>query len=376
VDSNTNGKIDSDEIQDVIDAITSGTVYLPANKTYNITTTVFIEKDNVTLLGEGHGVSTAGGTIFKINADIEGLVIRDCTGSGARDLSIVATAGNHSTNAIRLEDCTNAVLSNLRVTNAYNGIAVLNCGAPALTDISLRAQTGAYGFKLWGSGGDTTTDAMLTRVSGAGVSGNTTTEWLVVGPSVDGLTLQSSRFVGALRGLRLTGTPAPANITTIRYGSDNQIGESVVAETGANLAMINSWIGQPNGAGMILESGFTGPASLTNLRIRGAYQHGLQIDGGDGINIWNPLIGANGTDPTAGSTTIAGIQIASGVTNVRVVGGRVGPLYSQGSGAKQYYGVRYLGTTTQSDSNNVKSRGPSLAGNGVPFTPTNLPSNH
>ncbi|WP_438479294.1 hypothetical protein [Oleiharenicola lentus] len=375
VDTNANGKIDSAEIQAVITAITSGIVFLPASNTYNIDAPVTITKDNVTLLGEGHGVSSAGGTIFAITANIEGLVISNCTGSGARDMSIVAPAATHTTNAIRLQSATSATLTNLRVTNAYNGIEILNCSAPAIVDVSMRAHTGPYGLKIWGNGG-TTSNVQITRITGAGVSGNSTTEWMIVGPNVNTLTLQSSRFVGAYRGMRLTGTPGPTNITTFRYGTDNQIGESLVAESGSGLTMINSWIGQPNGAGVILESGFGGTANFTNLRIRGAYQHGLQIDGGDDINIWNPLIGANGTDPSAGTTTISGVQIATGVTDVRIVGGRVGPLYSQGGAAKQYYGVRYLGTTTQSDTDNVKTRGPSLDGNGVPFTPSNLPTNN
>lgn len=375
VDSDASGAIDSDEIQTVIDGICSGVVYLPANKTYNITSPITIEKDNVTLLGEGHGVSSAGGTVFKLNADIEGIVISNCTGSGVRDMSIVATASSHSTNALRLESCADAFLENLRITNAYNGVEILDCSAPAITDVSMRAHTGAYGLKIWGNS-STTTNVAVTRITGAGVSGNTTTEWMIVGPKVNGLTLQSSRFVGCWRGMRLTGTPGPTNITTIRYGTDNQVGESLVAESGSGLTMINSWIGQPDEDAVVLGSGFGGNASLTNLRIRGAYGHGLRIDGGDTINVWNPLIGANGTDPSAPTNTIGGLQIATGVTNVRVVGGRVGPLYSQGSSAKQYYGVHYLGTTGQSDSDNVKTRGTSMAGNSVPYAPSNLPSNN
>jgi len=50
----------------------------------------------------------------------------------------------------------------------------------------------------------------------------------------------------------------------------------------------------------------------------------------------------------------------------------VGPLYSQGSIARQYYGVRYTGTTSQSDTDNVKIRGVSTAGNGIPYAPANL----
>ncbi len=375
VDTNANGKIDSAEIQAVIDSVPSGIVYLPASKTYNIDVPVTITKDNITLLGEGHGVSTAGGTIYKIVNNIEGVVISNCTGSGLRDLNVVAIAGSHTTNAIRLQSCTNAFLTNLRITSAYNGVEVLNCSAPALTDIAMKAHEGAYGFKIWGSGG-TSTNVQVTRVSGGGTASNAITEWMIVGPNVNGLTLQSSRFVGCWRGMRLTGSPGPTAITTTRYGTDNQVGESLLAESGSGLTMINSWIGQPDGSGVIFGSGFTGTANLTNLRIRGAYQHGLQIDGGSNINVWNPLIGANGTDPAAPTNTIGGVHIAAGVTNLRIVGGRVGPLYSQGSGAKQYYGVHYLVTTTQSDTNNVKTRGTSMAGNTVPYTPINLPTNN
>jgi hypothetical protein len=374
VDTNTNGKIDSAEIQAVIDSVAAGsTIYLPANQSYNIDVPVTITKDNITLLGEGHGSSTTGGTVFKIVNNIEGLVISNCTGSGMRHCSVVAPTG-HSTNAIRLEGATNAFLDDVRVTSAYNGIEIVNCTGPTITDTSLRAHVGAYGLKIWGNGG-TTSNVQVTRITGAGASGNAVTEWMIVGPSVNGLTIQSSRFVGALRGMRLTGTPGPTSISTTRWGTDNQIGESVVAESGSGLTMVNSWIGQPDATAVVLGAGFGGNANLTNLRIRGAYGHGLQIDGGSTINLWNPLIGANGSDPNAPANTIANIQIATGVSNVRVVGGRVGPLYNQGTTA-QYYGVHYLGSATQSDTNNVKTRGVSLAGNPVPYAPNNLPANN
>lgn len=367
-----NNKIDSAEIQAVINSLPSGgTVYLPANKSYNIDVPVQITTNNITLLGEGHGTGVAGGTLFKIVNNIEGLVISGCTGSGLRHCSVIAPA-THTTNAIRIANATDAFVDDVRITSAYQGIELVNCTNPLIIDTSMRGHVGPYGLKIWGNGG-TSSNVQVTRVTGAGVTGNSVTEWMIVGPSVNGLTIQSSRFVQALRGMRLTGTPGPTNISTVRWGTDNQLGESLVAESGSGLTMINSWIGQPAATAMILGSGFTGNVNLTNHRIRGASGHGLQIDGGSNINIWNPLIGANGVGAPA--NTISNIQIAAGVTGLRVVGGRVGPLYSQGATA-QYYGVRYLGTTAQSDGNNVKIRGVSLTGNPVPYTPGNEPANN
>jgi hypothetical protein len=375
VDTNASGKIDSAEIQAVINTVAAGsTIYLPANKSYNIDVPVVIDgKNNLTLLGEGHGVSTAGGTVFRIVNNIEGLIIRNCTGSGMRHCGVVAPA-THGTNAIRLESCSGAFLDDVRITNAYNGVEIVNCSGPVITDTSLRAHVGPYGLKIWGNGG-TTENVQITRITGSGVTGNTVTEWMIVGPNVNGLQIQSSRFVGSLRGMRLTGTPGPTSIFTARWGTDNQVGESLVAESGSGLTMINSWIGQPDSIGVILGPGFGGNANFTNLRIRGASLHGLQIDGGSNINVWNPLIGASGADSAAPANTIANIQVAAGVTDLRIVGGRVGPLYSQGRTA-QYYGVHYLGTATDSDQHDVKTRGVSLAGNPVPYSPDNLPTNN
>ncbi|HEU5078547.1 MAG TPA: hypothetical protein VFT72_05005 [Opitutaceae bacterium] len=374
VDSNTNNQIDSSEITDVIDALPSGgVVYLPANKTYNLASPIIVETNNITLLGEGHGVSTQGGTLLKITANDVGVIIRNCTGSSLRHCSLAAPSG-HTTNAVRIENTTNATVDDVRITSAYRGIEILNSSGTTLTDVAMKNHIGDYGVKVWGNGG-TTSNVQITRISSGPASGNTITEWLVIGPNVNGLTLQSSRFVGAYRGMRLTGSPGPTGISTIRFGCDNVLGEAVLVESGSGLTMVNSWIGQPNSSGMIIGSGFTGPANLTNLRIRGAYHHGLQVDGGSDINLWNPLIGANGTDPSSPTNTIAGVQVAASVSNFRVTGGRVGPLYSQGSSAKQYYGINFQGTAAQSSTQDVKSKGASLAGNTVPFSPSNLLTN-
>ncbi|HEY0946350.1 MAG TPA: hypothetical protein VGD81_13825 [Opitutaceae bacterium] len=373
VDSNTNGKIDSSEIQDVIDAAPGTspyTILLPAANTYNINETVHITTSNVTLLGEGHGISSAGGTILKIAGDIEGFVVGNCTGSGLRCLSITGTS-SHLQYAVRLQSCTDAFVDDVRIANTYRGIELVNCTTPLLTDVALRGQTGDYGVRVRGVSGGSTTGAEFVRLSGSS-SSNTVMEWLVIGPNVDGVLVRSSRLIGSSRGMRLTGTPGPTNVVTLRTGVDNPLNEGVRVDTGGNLTMINSWIGQPNGSGMIIDSGFTGPAELTNLRIRGAGLHGLHVAGGSGIELRNPLVGANGTAYPAGSTTGAGIHVDTGVSSLLVRGGRVGPLYSQGSIARQYYGVRYTGTTSQSDTDNVKIRGVSTAGNGIPYAPANL----
>lgn len=373
VDTNGNGKIDSAEIQAVIDSVTSGIIYLPASQTYNIDSPLSVTKDNVTLLGEGHGTSGGGGTLLVIAGNIEGVVISGCTGSGLSHLNVAASS-SHATNAVRLSGATNAFLQDVRITNAYRGVEIVNCSSPVLTDVSMKGHAGDYGLRIWGNGG-TTTDVQITRINTGAASGNTVVEWMIVGPSVNGLTLQSSRFVGGYRGMRLTGSPGPTAVSTVRFGSDNALGEAVLVESGSGLTMVNSWIGQPNGSGVVLGTGFGGTASFTNLRIRGAYAHGLEIDGGNGIRIWNPLIGANGTDPAGSATTIAGIHIDASVSDLRVTGGRVGPLYSQGSSAKQYYGIHFAGTAAQSDAQDVKSKGSSLAGNAVPYAPANLPTN-
>lgn len=370
VDSNSNAKIDSAEIQAVIDATASGIIYLPASKTYNIDAPVIINKDNITLLGGGHGISSAGGTVLKMFGNIEQVVITNCTGSGLRSFGFSASA-THTGNTVRLINCTNAFVEDVRIANAYNGIELVNCVSPSLTDVTMKGHLGAYGVKIWGSGGNSS-NVQITRITGGGATDNTNTEWMIVGPNVNGVAIQSSRFVACLRGMRLTGTPGPTFVSTTRWGTDNQLAESVLAESGSGLAMTNSWIGQPGGAGLILGSGFTGNAFFTNLRIRGSGLDGAQINGGTNINIWNPLIGANGTDATFG-TGCSGIKITTGVANVRINGGRVGPLYSQGASAKQQYGVRFLGTTNQSDSLDVKINGVGTAGNTVPFEPANLP---
>ncbi len=379
VDANGNGLIDSAEIQAVVNDATGGrgVVFLPAAATYNIDSPIVLSKPGVTLLGEGHGVSTAGGTILKIAGNVEAVVLLNCTGCGVRNVSFAGTS-SHATNAVRIESCTSAYLEHVRISGTHRGIDVVNSVGPVLEDVALRALTGDYGIRVRGANGGKSDAAQLHRIS-ASVSktANTVIDWLVFGPNVDSVEVQSARLVAGRRGMWLVGgtgsEPGPKYVFTNKLGVDNTSNEGVRVDAASDLLMINTWIGQVDStSGFTIGAGFTGGAVLTNLRIRGSGVHGLEINGGRDIGITNPLIGANGTALAAGSTTGAGIYVAAGVSTLRVTGGRVGPLYSQGGSARQYYGIKYDGTPTQSDAQDVKITGVSTSGNTIPFAPGNL----
>lgn len=376
---NVNGMIDSSEIQAVIDGLgdTLGTVFLPSRQTYNIDSTITLNKHGVTLMGEGHGVSSAGGTRLPIAGNVEAVLITGCTGCGLRGLSFAGTPA-HATNVVRITACTNAFLDDVRIANAYRGVEITNAVGPLLQDVNLRGMTGDYGFYIHGVSGGKVDAAQLHRVSGSVSKGaNEQVDWLLVGPRVDSVEVQSGRFIAGRRGMRLVGGSAteygPKYVFTNKLGVDNTGLEGVLVEAGNDLLMMNTWIGQNDTlSGFVIGPGFTGGAVLTNLRIRGAGLHGLEINGGRDVGISNPLIGANGTAQAAGSMTSAGIYIGPGVSFLRVTGGRVGPLYGQGSGARQYYGIKFEGTDAETDLKDVKITGVSTMGNTVPFAPAGL----
>jgi len=95
-DGNSDGIIDADEIQRVIDATPAGIIYLPAANVYQLRKPIVLARDNLVLLGEGHGISSAGGTLLQLLGDTPAIVIERCEGSGIRHLSLSANQSVHA----------------------------------------------------------------------------------------------------------------------------------------------------------------------------------------------------------------------------------------------------------------------------------------
>jgi hypothetical protein len=349
VDSNGNGMIDSSEIQDVVNVVT-GVVFLPANKTYNINATINITTTGVSLVGEG------ATTVLTVAGNIEAVVISGGTfGCGVRHLKIVGGAG-HAQNAIRIDTCNETFVDDVTIQNTYRGIELVNGIGPMLTNITLTGLTGDYGIKVDGT---TKVDAaQLHNITGNNSAA--TIEWLLFG-RVDGVEVQTANLTGGLRGIRCFGAVGPKYVYTNQVTIASCAAEGVLVETGNDLLINSTAINNPGGTAFRFGTGFIGGAVLTDLNVTGAAGHGVLIEGGRDIGILEPTINAPGTALPAG--TGAGIKIAAGCSYVSV---------TDGSSVGQTYGILYDGTTTQSDSQNVKMKNVTLTGNTVPFAPSNL----
>ena len=367
-DLDQNGVIDSQEIQRVIDATDSDTVFLPAKNTYRLTSPVMLARDHVQILGEGHGSSSQGGTILQLRGDTPAFIVEKCRGAAIRFCHVIGDREFHRSPGIIVRSAEKTALEDLRITGTGCGISVTSSHETRIVDVALRGIAGSWGFFIEGSAAAPTTHTELARLSAAGAAGNTNVDWLVVSGLVDGLAIRSTRFIGGRRGLHFFGNPAPRNARIWRFGSDNAVGDAVHLEGGQNITMINSWIGQPDGHGFIVGAEVDGLV-LTNPRIRGAGGHGLKIEGGRNIAVNNPLIGANGRAFPPGSMIGAGIAISEHARHVIVQGGRVGPLYNQGKGAKQYFSIDYAGTKADAKRNTILIVNVNTADNPIRLAP-------
>lgn len=355
VDSNGNGTIDSAEIQAVINTA-KGVVFLPAANTYNIDATLTLDSSSrnngVSLVGEG----TA--TVLPIVGNIEAVVITGGTGCGVRHLKIVGGAG-HAQNAIRISGGNEHFVEDVTIQNTYRGIQLIDGIGPVLIGIAMSGLTGDYGIKVDGSGGTAKVDAAQLH----GITGNSSganVEWLLFG-RVDGVEVQTANLTGSKRGIRCYGATGPKYVYTNQVTIGSPANEGILVETGSDFLIHATTITNSGGTAFSFGASFVGGAVLTDLTVSGAAGHGLLIDGGRDIGVLEPVISATGSALPPG--TGAGIKIAAGCTFVSVTDGSV---------TGQHYGILYAGTTTQSDSQDVKMKNVTLTGNAVPFAPSNL----
>lgn len=350
VDANSDGVIESAEIQTALNAA-SGLVFLPAANTYHIDAPLTIDTRNgVSLVGEG------ATTVLTITADIEAIVITNGTGCGVRHLKLVGPSG-HTHNAIRISGGNEHFLEDITIANAHRGIELVNGIGPTLVNIALSGLTGDYGIKI---------DAATGKVDAAqlhGITGSASAasvEWLLFG-RVDGVELQAATLSGGKRGIRCLGSVGPKYVYTNQVTISSCTNEGILVETGSDLLVNATSISQTGASGFAIASTFTGGAVLTDLDVSNAAGHGLEINGGRDIGVLEPTINATGSALPAG--TGAGIYLAAGCSYVSVTDGSV---------VGQHYGVYFAGTSAQSDSQDVKMKNVATTGNAVPFAPGNL----
>ncbi|HEY0946351.1 MAG TPA: right-handed parallel beta-helix repeat-containing protein [Opitutaceae bacterium] len=361
-DANSDGIITSSDIQAAIDA-SKGVVFLPAAKTYQIDASILIDqRHGVSLLGEGDT------TVLTITGNVEALVATNSTGCGVRGVKFVGPAG-HTKNTVRFQGCTDAFVNRVTFQQTYRAVEAVECISPTFSLLTMTNLTGDYGIRL-GSSVPKVDAAILHDITGSTTATNL--DWLLIGPNVDGAEIQTASFTGGKRGLRTLGSPGPKYVDLNEVTITGCAQEGVRIEAGNDLLVNATTISQTAGSGFTITSGFTGGAVLTDLTISSAGRHGLQIDGGRDIGILNPQIGGNGTALTSGA---AGIYLGAAVSYVSVTDGCVGSTCGLGSSTGQTYGIRFAGTSAQSDSQDVKIKTVNTTGNPTPYTPTNLPGN-
>jgi hypothetical protein len=211
-----------------------GTVFFPAGK-YRLSETLKITQSGLTILGDGRGGpagKSGAGTVIIMDANASGTAFsfERCTYRGIKNLTITRAEGKQGAGAaLRLEKTYHCFAQELLLADVDCGLDCVDGISPLVEDLDIKNPSGQYGIRVHGSGQaadgkHNKIDASLFfRVSG-GTRTNTTVNWLVIGPNVDGFKIEDARFVGGGRALLCSrGNPArgdvrPKYIYTDRFG--------------------------------------------------------------------------------------------------------------------------------------------------------------
>ena len=327
---------DTAEIQAALDSISStgGKVVIPRGK-YKLTSTITIPA-YVTLEGEGRGDGSSSASGTRLQIAHNGRAIRlNGTKSAISSLTVKYTVTATTDEAVYLENVADPLIKEVYIVDAYNGVTIVSCNTPVVHSCDVMNGKGVHSFKVQGDATLGPGDSfLLSNVSGGftGTGPAGYTHLLLDNYANSGKVL-GYRFVKGDYGVKVQGTvDDPDDIWFESGGCDNQAINGYRFTTGQQIYLNDAWVGQSTESGIVFSSSFTGNASIVSPRVRGAGQHGIQIDGGKVIHILNPLIGQNSTTT---SNVYSGIAVTGSVEKLTVIGGTCGTLEAGASNAQK-----------------------------------------
>jgi hypothetical protein len=324
-------------------------VYFPPGK-YWCGATLTVQADGLWLLGGGGPASYQ--TVANQGNDSKGAVLINgtggspggalvafsgCSGAGMRGFLLHMVGTSNAKYTVTIDNCYNCTLEHVRIEQVYNGIDVYRSTGTRLTDIELRRLSGPRGITYRGAAPPETSHSLfVTRVVAdtAGVA-NTSVDWITMSDYAYSIQILDSHLINGGRGFVMDAASRDARpkfAVVCNLNTDHTSGSGISIGRAEDVRIVNSWIGSDlTSNGITINSTFVREFCVENSRISGNRQHGILINGGEGIHIKNCAIGNNSAAPSSAGA-YHGIVVASYLTHFYIVGNNFrGQIYIVGN---------------------------------------------
>lgn len=288
-------------------------------------------------------VSNPNYDVFKFLKGSAGRIV----GGGVRDITITGTGTRSSGYAITVDYFGNFDISDVRITNIYNGIYARQYNDLRIHKTYIGPIYGLYGLRLYGDGstrnGETDRSDVLNAVNLVidGNLQNASTEGVRIDGNIHTVQGHSLQVLGCKRGLYVTNTPAttaPSFVIISDYESENCTDECIRVNCAGESFWLNNLYcvgttGVQVSTGLVYFEGGATDIKLNAGRIAGGYNYGLICDGVDRVDVTDVDIYSNSRQT---ANTWDGVYLGnSAVLRFTMKGG-------MSKGANQRYGVHIV----------------------------------
>lgn len=213
-------------------------------------------------------------------------------------------------------------IDHIRIEKHFNGVVIDGVSNTEFQHSQVRLGLGTYAVKCVGTSKRLDQVRLKGIITDTEVSGGSTTqngfEFLT---DVHTVFVEDCSALNARAGYVLDGVVPPEFIYFSAAEAEGCNDEGFLIEKADHLRMLEVYATVNNGNGIVFGTGFNSTARLYAPCARGNELNGILIQGSGGIEIISPRIGGNSE---ASSGTYHGINVAAGVGNFSVIGGKCG----------------------------------------------------
>lgn len=213
-------------------------------------------------------------------------------------------------------------IDHIRIEKHFNGVVIDGVSNTEFQHSQVRRGVGTYAVKLVGTAKRLDQIRLKGIVTDTEVSGGSMTQnGVEILTDVHTVWIEDCSVLQARAGFVLDGAIAPEFIFFQAAEGENCRNEGFLIEKADHLRMLEVYASDNEGNGIVFGTGFNSTARLYAPCARANQLNGILVQGSGGIEIISPRIGGNSV---ASVGTYHGINVAAGVGNFAVIGGKCG----------------------------------------------------
>jgi hypothetical protein len=301
-----------------------GLVVFPPGR-YLSNSTLTVQADSVVLVGVGQPskqTTSKGAVLINGSTTSDLLAFSNCSGSGMSGF-LIYTAGTPTAGyGVTFDTCYNCTVELVRIESVWNGIKVYRSTGTRLTDIEMRDLKGTRGVQYEGTSSITSNSLFITRmVTDMPGTNNTSCDWISMYDYAYSIQVLDTHLINGGRGFVIDSSSSlivPKFAALCNINTDHTSGSGISIGRAEDVRIVNSWVGSDlTNNGITIGSTFIREFSVLNSRIHGNKQHGVLINGGEGVHIKDCAIGNNSANSAA---TYHGVTVGANISNFYIMG--------------------------------------------------------